>query len=289
MKPALIEISAPGCRPAGVLRASFDVEPESKRREKIEKQELALLNGLDALEGSTKERNKEFYRQLGDIEDQGRDWQAKLRTEVQEQKESYESILDFFSTKLVETLDQEKSALMALMDEFHQKKVPPQKKRMADNTDEVEVFVNETIPAVIDQQSGDLRRRLKKENDTFDIENAKVLKREQKIIQRFHRHVERTTQAFEDERATRVSTTYRLEEEICDTQRLDDRQEEQQIKEVIFGNLKIRDMLRSEEEKREKEDNTIVNTMILAQKKLQVQILKSFGPAGSLDAGTEQE
>ena len=37
------------------------------------------------------------------------------------------------------------------------------------------------------------------------IENAKVAKREQKIVSRFQRHTERTAQAFEDERATRLS------------------------------------------------------------------------------------
>jgi len=37
------------------------------------------------------------------------------------------------------------------------------------------------------------------------IEKAKVMKREQKIVMRFQKHAERTAQAFEDERATRLS------------------------------------------------------------------------------------
>jgi hypothetical protein len=63
-------------------------------------------------------------------------------------------------------------------------------------------FMTVTVPAVIEQQSGAVTRKLQKANETFDIENAKVMKREQKVVKRFEAHVGKTAQDLEDEKVT---------------------------------------------------------------------------------------
>lgn len=45
----------------------------------------------------------------------------------------------------------------------------------------VEEFVRVTVPRVIDEQSGTVTRKLQKARETFDIENAKIVKRERKV------------------------------------------------------------------------------------------------------------
>lgn len=45
----------------------------------------------------------------------------------------------------------------------------------------VEEFVHKTVPRIVDDQSGTVTRRLQKAHETFDIENAKIAKREQKV------------------------------------------------------------------------------------------------------------
>ena len=50
MKPARVEISAPGSMPTHVVRAPFANAPDSKRAPKIEKQELDLKDELVVLE-----------------------------------------------------------------------------------------------------------------------------------------------------------------------------------------------------------------------------------------------
>ena len=129
----------------------------------------------------------------------------------------------------------------------------------------------------MDRQSGIVSRKLQKAHDTFDIENQKVLKREQKIVSRFRKHAERTAQAFEDERATRLSKFMLLGEEISDTERHDDRQEEKTVKVIIDEIIKIRDLEKEETSIRETEDNTLLDTMLYAQQRLQESVLKSFG------------
>ena len=277
MKPARVEIAAPGSMPTHVVRAPFAKAPDSKRAPKIEKQELDLKEELVVLEEGTKKRNREFYKQLDEIEERGKKWEVKLKVEVQEQKEAHQQLQELFDKTLSAAINGEKKALVEAIEVFHKDKIPPQETRMTENEQGVEVFVGETIPAVVDRQSGIVSRKLQKAHDTFDIENQKVLKREQKIVSRFRKHAERTAQAFEDERATRLSKFMLLSEEISDTERHDDRQEEKYIKIVIDEIIKIRDLEQEETNIREKEDNTLLDTMLYAQQRLQESVLKSFG------------
>ena len=115
---------------------------------------------------------------------------------------------------------------MAVMEKFHGDLIPAQEERMTASETEVDHFVKVTVPTVIDRQSGIVARKLQKAHDTFDIENAKILKREQKITVRFDKHVQRSAQSFEDERATRRAKFTVLGEDIDDVERLDDRADE---------------------------------------------------------------
>lgn len=50
----------------------------------------------------------------------------------------------------------------------------------ADNA-RVDEFVHVTVPRIVDEQSGAVTRKLQKARETFDIENAKIAKRERKV------------------------------------------------------------------------------------------------------------
>lgn len=41
--------------------------------------------------------------------------------------------------------------------------------------------MNVQVPKIVDEQSGAVTRKLQKAHETFDIENAKIAKREQKV------------------------------------------------------------------------------------------------------------
>ena len=69
-----------------MIRAPFAVEPESKRANKIEKDEVSLKEELVILEDGTKARNREFYRQLDAISERGRHWEQKLAAEIKAQR-----------------------------------------------------------------------------------------------------------------------------------------------------------------------------------------------------------
>lgn len=113
--------------------------------------------------------------------------------------------------------------------------------------------------------------------NTVQIENAKVMKREQKIVSRFKKHAERTAQSFEDERATRLSKFMLLSEEVAETERFYDRAEEKAVRLVIDEIVNIRSLLKEEKDIQEKEDHSLLDTMLYAQQRLQESLLRSFG------------
>lgn len=45
----------------------------------------------------------------------------------------------------------------------------------------VDDFVQRTVPQVVEEQNGTVARKLQKACENFDIENAKIAKREQKV------------------------------------------------------------------------------------------------------------
>jgi hypothetical protein len=61
-------------------------------------------------------------------------------------------------------------------------------------------FIKETVPAVVEAQSGAVTRKLQAAHEGFDIECAKIQKREQKIMKRFEAHVRAAAQSIEDEK-----------------------------------------------------------------------------------------
>lgn len=56
-----------------------------------------------------------------------------------------------------------------------------QVERLEADEGKLDDFVNKTVPRTVDEQSGAVTRKLQKAQETFDIENAKIQKREQKV------------------------------------------------------------------------------------------------------------
>jgi hypothetical protein len=173
MKPARVEISAPGGMPTRVVRAPWAIAPETKFQG--ESQEQLLRNELLSLEENTKRRNLAFYRDLDGIEAHGKKWQVKLNAEVSEAHAQHQQLVKLFDDTINSNFFAEKKRLMADIERFHNEKIPPQELRMGQSEVGVETFVGDTIPAVVDRQSGIVSRKLKKAHDTFDVRRPCLL------------------------------------------------------------------------------------------------------------------
>ena len=67
--------------------------------------------------------------------------------------------------------------------------LPPIAQRLDDWKADFDHFVNVTVPTTIENQSGRVTRHLIKSQETFEIDNTKLMKREKKIVERFEGRV----------------------------------------------------------------------------------------------------
>ena len=68
--------------------------------------------------------------------------------------------------------------------------LPPIAQRLDDWKADFDHFVNVTVPTTIENQSGRVTRHLIKSQETFEIDNTKLMKREKKIVERFEARCE---------------------------------------------------------------------------------------------------
>lgn len=250
--------------------------PDSKRALAIEQQRGALDTELVVLDTATKERNRILKAELEALWTRCEAWAQQLRAEKQRSRAALDALRAHFDDSLLAMSSAEDASLMDTMRVFHMD-IPKDEARLTAIDDDAREFVDTTVPAVIDRQSGIVERKLAQAVDTFDIDNAKIRQREQKIVARFATHAKRTAQAFEDERATRVSKTRAIEDDVAAIERTDDHQEERATAAAHNALTDLRTKVANEQATRQKHDNALLDSMIYAQNKLQHSVLAAFG------------
>lgn len=276
-----LEIAPPGGRPVGVRCALGDVVDESKRCGGIDRQDRDLTTNQTVLAEGTRVRNKELWESLQSIGHSIAAVEERIRAATKEREvmavqlrarleEQFREIRERFDVKLQQDFD-------VVVKEA----IPPVVAREVEVEDDVKHYVNSVVPVVVEKQSGEVHRKLKKAHESFDIENAKIRKREQKILVRFEEHMLRTAQSFEDETSTRIGKLRLLEEDVRERDEEFMRSEEKSQNHVKTELRDIRDRIAVEEQAREEEDCTLLDSMLEAQKELQRIILDNFGSSNA--------
>ncbi len=83
-----------------------------------------------------------------------------------------------------------------------------------------------TVPQVIETQSGEVVRYMKRERQAFEFDNIKIMQREVKIVDRAGAHEVFTKECFGNEEVTCFKTFQALGEDIDYNVRDEDRAEE---------------------------------------------------------------
>ena len=270
-------IDPPGGNSQIVIKAPPRQILDSKRIPSMDRQEHELNSELVNLEEGTRKRNREFKRRMDAIETRQRTYMGVLEDETRNRDKEHEGVVDAIRTKLE---NMEKAVTEKIEDDFsvfHRELIPVPEQRMTDIEADFEHFVHVTVPKAIDECSGIIARKVEKARETFEIENTKVMKREEKIVERFYKHMERTAQGMEDENATRIAKMHLLREDIAAPEYVDERHEEVQITEMMREVIKIREMIEKEIKERGDEDCLVLDEMLATQNKLQFSVLENFG------------
>ena len=104
-------------------------------------------------------------------------WEAKLKTEVLEAEESIAHIKAEYQKQIDEFVVSIHQELHKTFDRIDDDLIPPQTQRVIELEEDVKVYYKKTVPDVIERQSGEVSRQLKKQYETFDIEKQKAQKK----------------------------------------------------------------------------------------------------------------
>lgn len=211
------------------------------------------------------------------IETRQKTYMGVLEEEIRGRDEEHEKVLSTIKKQLHEMEASVDEKIESDFSVFHTEHIPIPEKRMTDMEADFHHFVHVTVPIAIDECSGIIARKVEKARETFEIENTKVMKREEKIVSRFYRHMENTAQGMEDENATRIAKMHLLREDIAAPEYVDERHEEVQTTQMMKEIIKIREMIQHAIKEREVEDCLVLDEMLATQNKLQNSVLENFG------------
>ncbi|GMH57471.1 hypothetical protein TrST_g9643 [Triparma strigata] len=275
--PSKRMIAPPGGATQTVQYAPSREILDSKRIPLMEDQETELSSQLIVLDEGTRARNREFKRRMDAVQSRQETWNERLNEEEEERDKEHDQVMKEVERQFNEAVESIWDKIDVDFRVFHEVHIPPHEDRMTYLEKDFDHFVNVTVPKAIDECSEIIARKVVKAREYFEIENTKVLKREEKIVERFEKHVGRTTQGFEDEEATRIAKLRLLTEEIDAPERVDERLEEVKITKVFREITKIRERIKQEEEERAVEDGLVLDEMLRTQEKLQQSVLENFG------------
>ena len=149
----------------------------------------------------------------------------------------------------------------------------------------LDIFVDKTVPDMIEELVGQVSRKLKKEYEYFSIEQQKEEKREKKICNNASSHMQTTAQRFTDEEALLSACFFNLEDDVMEAERRAARMYE--LKHCVFVKdvINLKEAIDNIREIRGIEDNDLLDTVIETQQLLQQTILEHFGMSEKQEGG----
>lgn len=254
-------------------------EPESKRYNLLTKGDDLLDNNQRELEDGTKQRNRAFQDRLDEVWKSTAGYEGVLKVEAREAGETILNIKDRYQKAIDEFDSLLQTEIAAAFDKIDNDLIPVQEKRRDVVEAGVDVFVNETVPANIERQSGEVSRSLKKAYEAFNIEQQKERNRETKFVNSCNDYIQHTAQRFADEHAMMTANLYTLEDDVLENERRAARMHYRRHDLAVRDIKKIRKVVAAERKTRGVEDADLLDTVIETQQLLQQTVIEHFGAA----------
>jgi hypothetical protein len=138
----------------------------------------------------------------------------------------------------------------------------------------------------MEKLQGTITRKLEKNHETFDIENAKIQKREKKTLQALETTEKRSAASFQTERERRTLKFLERDEDFHHVMRVDNRSSERQQIEHVEVLVSLRAQLQEEGRVRQQEDLEILDKLSTSFHRLQASILENLGDDQVMQHGT---
>ncbi|RLN68380.1 hypothetical protein BBJ28_00002241 [Nothophytophthora sp. Chile5] len=232
----------------------------SKRAELIEVAEVELKDGMEELEAAVHAYNVDFQQRIDAVKQRGREFETKLGSEYESMADSIQQLETSFSKQF-------QTAFLAL----------EQQTLLHECDAGFHTFAYTTVPAIMETLQGSITRKMEKNYETFDIENAKIQKREKKTLHALESTERKTDASFRTETARRVIKFQERDEEFHHVMRVDNRGSERQQAAQVEGLVVLHAQLQAERSVRETEDLEILDKLTSSLARLQASILENLG------------
>ena len=260
----------------------LDTAPETdvhrtKRFEGLSAQSKGLDTKKELLRQQALEKERIFKINVNNLRTRIEEFKLKIQQEVQERAEQHERAERIFTAHLDRTVEHVEDELTASLAVVNEDWLPQPERRLDLWQENFDHFVNVTVPTTIENQSGRVTRHLIKAQETFEIDNAKLLKRERKINDRYALHVETAKKNLKEVTRKRKDCFILVQEDMFSEESRSDRAEEQHIGKMHHRITEVQDMQSGLAGVRAQTDSDILICIEETMSKLQKSVLENFG------------
>ena len=244
--------------------------------EAIKVEDNIVLQEIDVLKSGAVAKQQSFQQRLDELDGLREGIDALIEREVRAREEQDRQVREIFAKTLKALRTQYLANINTRFDRIETESYQPLQQNILKLERQMRDFVDTTVPLVIEEQTGQVVRYMTRAHETFDIDNTKLLKREQKIIERFDMHREDTKDLLAHLEATSVKSLIDMDEDLDLIEREDDRAEESFQCDILrkISELKIR--IQVEKEARRAQDKVLVGSFEASIQRLQDACLANY-------------
>jgi hypothetical protein len=249
----------------------------SKRYDGLVVQARELDHKKRFLREQALDKERVFKLNTHNLETRIAEFRLKLAAEVAARDAQLARARDAFKATLACSVQDVEEQLAASVDAVQCEWLPPPARRLDAWQAAFDHFVNHTVPETIENQSGRVTRHLIKAQETFEIDNTKLLRREKRINERFEAHVDNARANLREVSRKRQDCLRIAEEDIFHEERASDRAEETHMAKTHTRIAQVQDMQSGLADIRASTDSEILLAIETASSRLQKSVLDNFG------------
>jgi len=275
-------INPPGSYGGKTMSLEHAESPHSR----VSKRYDAITDGAEKLEhdqtflrAQAIAKNRAFIVRIEALHERIGRWEVRVQAETAAREREDAQIRVALASKLVDLEDRFIKRLVAEERKIEEEEVPKVHRRYDLWYEDFRTFVDVTVPEVIERQQGTVTRHLKKARESFEIDNTKLLQREQDIRDNFASHVKDAVRMQQQETKTRTRDQLLLEEVINERTRVWDRCEEDFYAPYMTQITEMKGAMEEEVKVRAENDMVVLETMKESMDRLQAVVLTNFGKA----------
>jgi hypothetical protein len=276
-------INPPGSYGGKTMSLEHAESPHSR----VSKRYDAITDGAEKLEhdqtflrAQAIAKNRAFIVRIEALHERIGRWEERVKAETEAREREDAQIRVALASKLADLEERFITRLVAEEEKIEVEEVPKVHRRYDLWYEDFRQFVDVTVPEVIERQQGTVTRHLKKARESFEIDNTKLLQREQDIRDNFASHVKDAVRMQQQETKTRTRDQLLLEEVINERTRVWDRCEEDFYAPYMTQITEMKGAMEEEVKIRAENDMVVLETMKESMDRLQSVVLTNFGKAG---------